>query len=133
MSKRIIVSVTNDLSADQRVHKVCTSLHEMGFDVLLVGRKLRTSFPLSRVYSTKRMKFIFNNGVFFYAIYNLRLFFFLLFSKCDLLLSNDLDTLLANHLASKIKKISLVYDSHELFPESPGADSLFKMMKILLS
>ena len=119
MSKRIIVSVTNDLSTDQRVHKVCTSLQQMGFDVLLVGRKLKSSLSLQRGYSTKRMSLLFNSGMLFYAEYNLRLFFFLLFSKCDVLLSNDLDTLLANHLASKLKGSALVYDSHELFPEAP--------------
>ena len=66
------------------------------------------------------MRLIFSSGPFFYIEYNLRLFFILfLFSKCHLLLANDLDTLLANFLASKCKGVPLVYDSHELFPESP--------------
>ena len=119
MSKRIIVSVTNELNTDQRVHKVCTSLQQMGFDVLLVGRRRKWSLLLDRKYATKRMSLLFNNGILFYAEYNLRLFFFLLFVKCDVLLSNDLDTLLANHLASALRRTPLVYDSHELFPEAP--------------
>ena len=63
--KRIIVSVTNDLSYDQRVDKVCQSLHDAGYDVLLVGRKLQDSLPLNRRYKTKRIKLLFNKGVLF--------------------------------------------------------------------
>ncbi|MCH3885932.1 glycosyltransferase [Tenacibaculum aquimarinum] len=117
--KRIIVSVTNDLSTDQRVDKVCNTLHENNFNVLLVGRKLSNSFKLDRKYNTKRINLLFNTGFLFYAEYNFRLFFLLLFSKKDILLSNDLDTLLANFLVSKIQRKKLVYDSHELFTEVP--------------
>ena len=119
MRKKVIVSVTNDISTDQRVHKVCESLQSMGFEVLLWGRKLADSQKLNRPYATKRMALLFSRGPFFYLEYNIRLFFILLFSKCHLLLSNDLDTLSANFLASKFKGIPLVYDSHELFPEAP--------------
>lgn len=119
MRKKVIVSVTNDISTDQRVHKVCQSLEAMGFEVLLWGRRLANSQALNRKYATRRMKLLFNSGSFFYLEYNIRLFFILLFSKSHLLLSNDLDTLLANFLASKCKRIPLVYDSHELFPEAP--------------
>ena len=119
--RRIIVSVTNDLYSDQRVHKVCTFLHENGMNVLLVGRKKRNSPELaSRPYKTKRIKLLFERGILFYAAYNLRLFFILWFSKADLLLSNDLDTLLANYCAKRLKKkCELIYDTHELFTEVP--------------
>lgn len=117
--KQIIVSVTNDLVADNRVHKVCTSLEEMGFGVLLVGRKLKNSQPINRSYPTHRMHLCFRKGAFFYAEYNLRLFLLLLFRKADVLLANDLDVLTANYLASKIKRVPVVYDSHEYFTEVP--------------
>lgn len=117
--KRIIVSVINDLVTDHRVHKVCTTLHHAGYDVLLVGRLFRHSPKLDRVYKTRRMRLFFNNTAFFYAEYNIRLFFLLLFSRTDLYLSNDTDTLLANYLASSVRKKPLVFDAHEMFPEVP--------------
>ncbi len=118
--KRIIVSVTNDLVADNRVHKVCSTLQKMGFGVLLVGRKLHKNPGLeNRSYAIKRFRLLFNEGPLFYAFFNLRLFLFLLFSKSDVLLSNDLDTLPANYLAARLRKKPLVYDSHEYFTEVP--------------
>ncbi len=120
IKKKIIVSVTNDLATDQRVHKTCSTLNNMGFEILLVGRRLPNSPKVSnRNYNHHRMKLIFTKGALFYAEYNIRLFFFLLFNKFDIVTSNDLDTLLANFLASKIKRKPIVYDSHEYFTEVP--------------
>lgn len=132
--RKAIVSVTNDLYTDQRVHKVCTFLHENDYQVLLVGRKLKNSQPIKdRPYSTKRMRLLFNQKALFYAEYNLRLFGLLLFRKFDVLLSNDLDTLLANYCAHKFKpKSRLVYDSHELFTEVPELTARPKVRKVWL-
>ncbi len=116
---KVIVSVTNDLFTDQRVHKVCTFIQNQGHEVLLVGRLRDNSMELNRTYQTKRFRLPFDTGPFFYASYSIRLFWFLLFSKCDILVSNDLDTLLPNYLASKFKRKKLVYDSHEYFTEVP--------------
>ena len=118
--KKIIISVTNDLIADNRVHKVATSLCKNNYNILLIGRKLKKSSKIKeRNYKCKRIKLIFNKGALFYAEYNFRLFWLLLFTKADILLANDLDTLLANFLCAKIKRKKRVYDSHEYFTEVP--------------
>ncbi len=117
--RRAIVCVTNDLSTDNRVHRTCTVLRELGWEVLLVGRELPGSLPLQRPYATLRMKLWFRKGALFYAEYNLRLFFLLLRRRADLVVANDLDTLLAAHLATRRTKAELVYDSHEFFTEVP--------------
>ena len=119
MKKRIIISVSSDLATDQRVQKVAKSLYENGFDVLLVGRKLKNSPSVSFPYSHKRFRLLFNHSFLFYAELNLRLFLFLLFSKSDVLLSNDTDTLTANYLVSVLRNKKLIFDAHELFPEVP--------------
>ncbi len=117
---RIYISVINDLVSDQRIHRVATALQEDGHEVCVIGRILPNSQALpGRPYSTYRMKLWFHQGKLFYLAYNWRLFFFLLRKKSDILLANDLDTLLANFLVSKIKRLELVYDSHEYFTEVP--------------
>ena len=117
--KKIFVAVTNDVSTDQRVHKISNYLVSNNFDVLVYGRVLPTTFSVKRSYTIQRKKHFFNHNFLFYAEYNFRLFFTLLLYKCDSILANDLDTLPACFLASKFKKVELVYDSHELFSEGP--------------
>ncbi len=135
--KRIVVSVTTDLVTDQRVHKVCTSLSNAGFDILVVGREMNSSLLLTqRSYATKRFKLWFEKGALFYASYNIRLFFFLLFVKTDILLANDLDTLLPNYIVSKVRGIPLAYDNHEYFtgmPELLQRPQVYKVWKTIES
>jgi glycosyltransferase involved in cell wall biosynthesis len=117
--QRAIVSVTNDLATDNRVARTCAVLQGLGYEVLLVGRKLPDSLLLERPYRTQRIRLLFNKGPLFYAEYNMRLFLLLLFSKATLFLSNDLDTLLPNFIAARIRGKKLVYDTHEFYTEVP--------------
>jgi glycosyltransferase involved in cell wall biosynthesis len=122
--KIAFVTVSNDLCTDQRVDKVCKTLMKCGFEVELVGRKKIESQSLTaRAYRCERLRLLFEKNIFFYAEFNLRLFFYLLTHKQDLLIANDLDTLLPNYLVSKIKRIPLVYDSHEYFCGVPELEN----------
>ncbi len=148
--KQAIVSVTNDLTTDQRVDRTCNTLVKAGYDVLLVGRRLRNSRTLApRSYRVHRMRLLFDKGPLFYAEYNLILFFFLLTHPFDLLISNDLDTLPANCLANRVKHpfgyrktagtagkrpIRHIHDCHEYFrgvPELVGRKTVTRVWKWL--
>lgn len=118
--KHITVLVSNDLQHDQRVSKVCNTLLEMGFRITLVGRIMSDSTSFSRPYETKRFRLPFHTGALFYAALNVRLFFYLLFKRTDIIVANDLDTLLPAFLIARMKGKELVYDSHEYFTEAEG-------------
>jgi glycosyltransferase involved in cell wall biosynthesis len=133
--KTAIVTVTNDLTTDQRVHRTCTALAGMGYGVVLIGRRLRNSQVLApREYVTDRMRLLFDKGPWFYAEYNIRLFFRLLFAKAALIVTNDLDTLPAGWLASAVRRIPLLHDCHEYFrgmPELAGRPGVTRFWKFL--
>lgn len=113
------------------MHKTALWLIEKGFRVEMIGRKKKNSPPLTPLpYKTTRIKLPFEKGPLFYASYNLTLFFILLFKKYDILLSVDLDTLLAGFITSKIRKKRLIYDSHEYFTELPELVHRPKIKKI---
>lgn len=114
----LFFTVTNDLSYDQRMIRICTSLANAGYDVTLVGRKRRSSIPLKPMpFQQKRLYCFFDKGFLFYAEYNIRLFFYLLFQKMNGICAIDLDSILPCHYVSRIKKITRIYDAHELFCE----------------
>ncbi|HLY68077.1 MAG TPA: glycosyltransferase, partial [Puia sp.] len=116
--KKIYFTVTNDLTYDRRMDRICNSLANAGFSVALVGRLQAGSLPLSpKKYHQKRLFCFFNKGRLFYAEYNFRLFCHLLFKKMDAICCIDLDTILPGFCISGIKKIPRIYDAHELFCE----------------
>lgn len=120
MKKKITVSVISELTTDQRVIRICTTLQEMGFETKVIARSFSDSLPLEDyVFKTKRIRCYFRKGIMQFAEFNLKLFFQLLFSKTDYFLSNDLDTLVPNYLVSILRKKQLFYDTHEYYTGVP--------------
>lgn len=114
----ICFTVTTDLSYDQRMIRICTSLANAGFEVELVGRKKQDSITLlAQPFQQKRLSCFFEKGKLFYAEYNLRLFFYLLFKKMDAICAIDLDTILPCYYVSRLRNKKRIYDAHELFCE----------------
>lgn len=99
------MAVTNDLVTERRVMRHAAALREAGYEVTLLGR--------NEVGVRSR------RGWRFYAGYNLRLWWRLLRTECDVVWANDTDTLLGSYVAARMKRRKLVMDAHELFPEVP--------------
>lgn len=98
--------------------RICDSLAAKGFRVQLIGSRGRRSRPLPPGdYQQVRLFTFFRKGKLFYLEYNLRLFFYLLRQKADILVAIDLDTIVPVYHASALKGTKRVYDAHELFTE----------------
>ena len=116
--ERIVLTVTSDPAYDQRMIRICTSLQAAGYDVLLIGRHRPNSGELpARPFRQKRIRQRIDQGKLFYALYNIKLFFILLFTKADCFCAIDLDTILPVYYAARIRRLPRVYDAHELFTE----------------
>jgi len=117
---KVAFSVTNCICNDQRVMKMAGTVEKLGCEITIIGRKSGDCCKSESVpFRTKRFSMLFKRSVLFYAFFNIRLFIYLLFHRFDILVANDLDTLLPNFLASRIKRCKLVYDSHEYFTGVP--------------
>lgn len=129
--KRMIFTVTNDLTYDQRMQKICRSLSAAGYSVELVGRERDFSIPLKKEpFEQTRLKCIFNTGKLFYLEYNIRLLIYLTFSKFDAACAIDLDTIAPVCVVGTLKGAKLIYDAHEYFTEVPEVVRRLSVQKV---
>ena len=122
--KTIAIAITGHFYTDQRMQRISSVLKEMNFHVLLAYRpfvKYGNTVEINTVtgLSFVVIKPLINSGILFYFLYNLQLFFKLLFKKIDIYYAVDSDTLAAMMCLSVIKRKPLVYDAHEYFAEVP--------------
>lgn len=110
------MAVSNDLLTDQRVARHIAVLRDAGCEVVTV---CRTDIPVR-----------YRRGWRFYAAFNWRLWRRIRrevrSGRCDVVWANDTDTLLGCWMAVRKRRtergerrVKLVMDSHELFPEVP--------------
>jgi glycosyltransferase involved in cell wall biosynthesis len=86
--------------------------------VTLIGRKRKSSRNLEpKPFNRLRLNCWFERSILFYAEYNIRLFFHLLFNNYDIINANDLDTIMPAIWVAKLKGSKVVYDAHEYFTE----------------
>ncbi|MDP3393998.1 glycosyltransferase [Sediminibacterium sp.] len=119
----IVFTVTNDISYDQRMHRICSSLAVNGFQVRIIGVKRRGSIPLPIPplyhvsYQQQRLNCFFQKGPLFYLEFNIKLFILLCSLSYDTACAIDLDTILPVWLATWLRRKKRVYDAHEYFTE----------------
>lgn len=116
--RRIIIYSQSDFTTDYRVYKMSQTLKAMGHEVLFVGRSHHNHKcqPSSDVHI---FKMLFERSVLFYLEFNVRLFFYCLTHRADMVVAIDLDTLAGLSVAAKLTGQKILFDSHEYFPESP--------------
>ena len=129
--KTLVFTVTNNLAYDQRMIRICNSLSNAGYNVVLIGTKTGSPAPLTpKKFRQIRLNMWFKKGPLFYIEYNIRLFLFLLFFKADLICCIDLDTILPVYLVSFLKREKRVYDAHEYFSQQKEIVTRPKIYKI---
>lgn len=117
---KLIFTVINDLTTDQRMIRICSALSEAGHTVELIGRVKQNSKPLvERSYQQTRIKCWLEKGKLFYLEYNLRLFFYLLTKQNYFLTAIDLDTAVTALCLKKMMNRPYFFDAHEMFTEVP--------------
>ena len=117
---RITFCITNDITYDQRMHRISLALISEGHQVIIIGRNKSNSKEITnQPFSQKRINCFFTKGKFFYIEFNIRLFLLLLCQRTDLIGSIDLDTIIPVYLASFLRFKKRSFDAHELFPEVP--------------
>lgn len=100
--------------------RICTTLAQAGYEVILLGRQQKKSQPIQQqLFLQKRLTCFFQKGKWFYIEYNIRLFCYLLFQKVEVLYAVDLDTILPCFLVAKWRRKVIVYDAHEYFTQTP--------------
>lgn len=119
----IVFTVTNDISYDQRMHRICSSLAAHGYQVRIIGVNRIGSIPLpipplyGASYQQQRLNCIFQKGPLFYIEFNIKLLIILCSLSYDIACSIDLDTILPVWVATSIRRKKRVYDAHEYFTE----------------
>lgn len=102
------------------MQRICHSLQLNGYEVVLIGTNLRSNKkPAKAAYQQRQINCLFKKGKLFYAEFNLRAFFLLLFLKFDAVCAVDLDSVIPCLLASRLRNKKRIYDAHELFCELP--------------
>ena len=100
------------------MQRICGSLQANGYNVKLIGVKRKKSIDLTtQIFEQKRISILFETGFLFYAEYNIKLFFYLLFCNTNAFCAIDLDTIIPNYFASVLRRKKRVYDAHEIFTE----------------
>ncbi len=115
----IVCLVSNDITYDRRMIRICSALADAGKKVLLIGRELPDSKALdSYSFDVDRISCKYNRGPLFYAELIRRLKKYLKGVSFSNLVVTDLDTALVAR-SYKNTDVKVYCDLHEYFEETP--------------
>lgn len=119
--KQVVMLVSNDIVFDQRIRKTARTVASAGYQVAFVGCRFPNSQPLPEGVTGRRYRLPFARGAGFYLSLQVVLLFDLLTRKgVGCIWANDLDTLFPARLVGMLRRIPVVFDSHEFFTEHAG-------------
>ncbi|HRI01122.1 MAG TPA: glycosyltransferase [Saprospiraceae bacterium] len=120
MSKSQVLLTTSDIRYDRRLLRIIKTLSEQDVRIKIYSRK-RFADPVSNQFSMDIhwVEPIFSSSILFYAEYNFRLLFKLIFTKYQYVYCSDLDTLLVGKILKLFKNFKLIFDAHEIMEASP--------------
>lgn len=116
---RIQMFSTSYIVTDQRLQRIANTLAANGYSVKVFCRKHRSLNYTNNKFTVQYLSQFFKKGPLFYFFFNIKILFRTLFSRFDIIYSNDLDTLPGCTIGSILRRKKLIYDSHELFTEVP--------------
>ena len=106
-----------------RVRKLALLMAEEGLDTMVIGRYSGTTLPVTiPSVKTITLRVPFRKGPLMYLLFNILLFFRLLFRGYGIIVASDLDTLVPCYLVSRLSGAILIYDSHEYFTGQYGLE-----------
>ncbi len=116
---RVLVAIASDIATDMRVTKVVRFLISMSYKPQVICCK-KSELEWHDDFKAIRMRIWAKKSFLFYLTFNIRLFLCGIFHRADIILANDLDTLPACRMLGWLKRVPVIYDSHEYFTESVG-------------
>lgn len=124
---KIITSAFSNLYTDQRIEKVCETLHKEGYTLEVIGNDWGGNEPLDRPYDVLRISLKSKTLKTGYLEFNWKLYHEIKkrITPETILHANDVDALWPNYLLAKKYKLPLVFDSHEIFSEMPAVQGRF--------
>jgi len=118
---KIVFLASNDHQTDQRMRRICSSLHNAGHEVHLVGRRLsKESRQEVASYTIHLLPLRHSKGPrFYFNLMQSQIAFVRKIKNVDIVSSVDADTIIAASKLSKILSAIHIHDAHEWFTEVP--------------
>jgi glycosyltransferase involved in cell wall biosynthesis len=125
--KKIVMLTISQIEIDPRINKVARSLAREGYEITIICFRASDNTPeVENPYPGvvyKRVP-VGDIGYQWQIYFQRSLFRAGKAESCDIVYSNDLTTLLAGWMLSRLKSVPLVYDAHELWTENVEYDEL---------